>query len=348
MYHESRLRLKESDSTKCLLSRLQHLTTEVPERHTPFDTTAYNFFGFTNEKPPVQEKKLDKNKFINLMTVEEIDEIEATKTKITAVLNELKSMQEEAFEKQKEVTKRCYDLFSKYQGPYELLDGVRDNWFILNTVCTKTHTDRKKENTIPHDWIAKMKLERKTEAQKKEWEDYVDANWDTAYATAFGVMSFQNFIAKEIPKMMSLDLNSSTASIVDQTWSALYDETDYFQKKTTMYHISMNGQYWFFVGTRPMDLEYAKIANGWRMPENLRSDGGDGLANVKSIEIVNAFYEKTQELLDLIKNLYDLREPGWLQRWNGKVYWVNDKKHVETDKQPNYKVPRKVEPYIND
>jgi hypothetical protein len=50
----------------------------------------------------VQEQKLDKSKFNNLMTVEEMAEIEDTKTKITACLKELEAMQAQAFEKQKE------------------------------------------------------------------------------------------------------------------------------------------------------------------------------------------------------------------------------------------------------
>jgi hypothetical protein len=71
-----------NESTKCLLARLEQLNAEVPERQTAF-ADVWKMLGYTNtnEEPPVQEQKLDKSKFINLMTVEEMAEIEDTKTK---------------------------------------------------------------------------------------------------------------------------------------------------------------------------------------------------------------------------------------------------------------------------
>lgn len=103
------------DSTKCLLTSLQQLNDEVAERHTLFETTGYNFFGFPNKKEKVQEIKIDKTRFIHLMTVEEVDEIKSSKTKITTCLKQLESMEVKPFEKQKEITRRCYDVYSKYR-----------------------------------------------------------------------------------------------------------------------------------------------------------------------------------------------------------------------------------------
>jgi len=93
-----------------LLTRLQELNAEVP-----FETTGSLFgrlFGSEQKNPHVQEQtlELDKSKFIHLMTVEEMAEIEDTKTKISACLKELKSMEAEAF------------VFSETRTPVTLSD----------------------------------------------------------------------------------------------------------------------------------------------------------------------------------------------------------------------------------
>ena len=159
---------------------------------------------------------------------------------------------------------------------------------------------------------------------------------------------------------MNLDLQSSKALDVDHIWYDLYDETMYFQKKTTMHHISMSGMTWPFVQDSP---ESRRIANAWEVPANLKMEGGYyGLADVESVEIVNAFYNKTKELLALVENLWWLRKSGWHQHWgsvndgtemgNGETrdYWTNDqwRKYPTRSTQPNYVVKRPVISGIND
>ena len=123
-----------NESIKCLLARLEQLNAEVPESQTAF-ADVWKMLGYTNtnEKPPVQEQKLDKSKFINLMTADEMQEIEATKTKIGGCLKELEAMQAEAFEKQKEITKVCYDVFSKYRGLVDVR-SVRVMWLGMHSI----------------------------------------------------------------------------------------------------------------------------------------------------------------------------------------------------------------------
>lgn len=80
----------DHESVSCLLNRLRQVNV--------FDTRGYNFFGFTNEKPPPPPPaKLDMSKFINRVTVEEMEDIATTKAQIVSVLNELKSLEAEAF-----------------------------------------------------------------------------------------------------------------------------------------------------------------------------------------------------------------------------------------------------------
>jgi hypothetical protein len=74
---------------------------------------------------------------------------------------------------------------------------------------------------------------------------------NAAYDHAFGVTAFRKFISTEIPKMINLDLHNSKALDVDHTWYDLYDETQYFQQKATMYHIKMTGQFWYFNKSSP-------------------------------------------------------------------------------------------------
>ena len=150
--------------------------------------------------------------------------------------------------------------------------------------------------------------------------------------------------------MMNLDLQSSKALDVDHTWYELYDETEYFQKKTTMYHIKMTGRIWPFVKDSQENMD---IANSWNYPTNLTLYGGcNGLANVDSLKIVDAFYNKTEELLALVENLRWLRKSGWKQHWNKEEgdYWTNDQweKYQTIHKQPNYVTPRPVISGIND
>ena len=235
------------------------------------------------------------------MTHEEMAEIAVTKTKITACLKSLEAMEVEAFAKQKEITRRCYDLYSKYRGLVDVR-AVREMWFEMNSLPRGTRygyvlneADKKKfkerDEYMPKEWIKKCAVKGRTEAEIKEWDAYVDREWDAAYDHAFGVTDFRDFIKIQISRMMNLDLQSSKALDVDHTWYELYDETEYFQKKTTMHHINMSTKLWPFVQD---SQENKDIANSWNYPTNLKLYGGcNGLANVDSLKIVDAFYNKT-------------------------------------------------------
>ena len=83
--------LMHNQRMKSLLARLEQMNAEVPESQTVL-VDLWNYLGYTKKKPPIREQKLDKSKFINLMTVEEMTEIEVTKTKITTCLKELEAM----------------------------------------------------------------------------------------------------------------------------------------------------------------------------------------------------------------------------------------------------------------
>ncbi len=290
------------------------------------------------------------------MTVEEMAEIEDTKTKITGCLKELEDMQAKAFEKQKEITKRCYVVYSKYRGLVDVR-SVRDMWFGMHSIprgsrygYELSEVDKKKfadrDNYIPNEWQEKCKVKGEP---GDVWDKYVDEQWDAAYEHAFAVTAFREFIKIEIPRMLNLDLQSSKAIDVDHTWYDLRDETAYFQKKTTMLHISMSGITWPFVQD---SHENQLIAHQWAYPTNKKYDVyGYGLADPTSLEIVYAFEKKTQELLALVENLWWLRQSGWQQRWDSESgdNWVNHQSKYPTRyTQPNYVVPRPVISGTND
>ena len=335
-------------SVPCLLNRLQQLNA--------LDAQGFNIFGFTNEKPPPPPKpELDKSKFINLMTVEEIAEIEDLKKQITACLKEIDAMQVQAFEKQKEITKRCYDIFSKYRAVGYDVRGIRKWWFGMN--CMPRHSrygfeitdaERKKfeerDTYMPKDWEEKCKNGREKEQDDiKKWNDYVDGEWDAAYDHAFGVTNFRDFIKTQVPRMINIDYRSSKAIEVEHTWYELWDETKYFQEKTMMFHIKMVGNLYVFIN----DDESMKIAHNWSYGTNEKVGG---LADPESMKIVDAFVKKTKELLELTEKLWQHRESGWFQRWDGKNdSWINYKLTlVDVRKQPTYVVPRPVRPHTND
>jgi predicted SnoaL-like aldol condensation-catalyzing enzyme len=341
-----------NENTKCLLDRLEQLNADVPEGLTGL----MKYFGYTNKKPPVQQQKLDKSKFINLMTVEEMAEIEDTKTKITACLKELEAMQAQAFEKQKEITKVCYDVFSKYRGLVDVR-SVRVMWLGMHSipqgqrrVYDLSEAEKKKmearDEYTPKEWEVKCKVKGEP---GDAWDKYVDEQWDAAYEHAFGVTAFGEFIKTGVPKMMNLDLQSGKALDVDRTWYDLWEETSYFQQKITMHHISMSGRLYPFVQD---SFEKLRIANQWAYPTNHKYNVyGFGLADPTSLDIVNAFENKTKELLALVDNLWRLRKSGWLQRWDRESgdNWTNhQRKYPTLHTQPNYVVPRPVISGTND
>jgi hypothetical protein len=75
---------------------------------------------------PQQDKK-----FIEITTVEEIREIDVCVTNITTILQELEEQQENAFNEQNKITKRYYDMFSKYEGSEQSSDWMWSSWFGL-------------------------------------------------------------------------------------------------------------------------------------------------------------------------------------------------------------------------
>jgi hypothetical protein len=163
------------------------------------------------------------------------------------------------------------------------------------------------------------------------------------------VTAFGEFIKTGVPKMMNLDLQSGKALDVDRTWYDLWEETSYFQQKITMHHISMSGRLYPFVQD---SFEKLRIANQWAYPTNHKYNVyGFGLADPTSLDIVNAFENKTKELLALVDNLWRLRKSGWLQRWDRESgdNWTNhQRKYPTLHTQPNYVVPRPVISGTND
>ena len=341
-----------NESVNCLLARLEQLNAEGPETQTAF-SDLWKFLGYTNEEPPVQEQELDKSKFINIITVEEKAEIEDTKTKITACLKELEDTQAQAFVKQKEITKKLYDFLSKYNGVYNVA-WVRGEWFSMTSLPHVYHfrndEERDQYDKIearePADWKQKMVHKGTTPTEIKEWEDYVDANWDTAYENAFGVTAFREFITTGVPRMMNLDLNTSKSADVERIWSDLKNRTEYFHKKTSMHHLPECAYYKFKFDT----YEDMRIAWAWSLPANLKISDSQyqGFADVESRKIADAFYHKTEELLALVTTLWSFRQSGWDRYYDSESgdNWVYQRgKHVQRFTQPNYVVPRPVKPY---
>jgi hypothetical protein len=308
------------------------------------------------------------SKFINRVTVEEMANIVTTKARIVSVLDELKSLEVEAFAKQKEVTHRLYDLFSKYNGPLKVewvraqwfgctaLDPVyyfhNDNWDIWNK---EKDEYEKTEARMPPEWEKKMVHKGTTAAEIKEWNDYVDAQWDTAYENAFAVLEYRRFITKDIHGFLDLDLYTRKAADVKRTWRDLHNHTLYrvwlFHEKTTLFdHISMTGRLWLFRDSPFEDQNTVRawaIRTGWKDTEN----GYHGLADEHAIAIIEAFHKKTEQLLALVTDLTWLSTPRWKQHWNTteQDYWSNDQGNYPTiHTQPNYVVPRPVVKGTND
>ncbi len=293
--------------TKYLLDQLEQVHAKVQEH----DNIPLGMFGnfFANPKDEYKPKTPKPKLFIENTTQDEMTEISTCKTKITNILKELEAKQEEAFSEQKKITKRCYDMFSKYEGPEQSSDWMRSLWFGLHfnerdrwfNKHYKKDRDKSRQ-CIPMDWETKMRfgkpstyavtqdeqnaLVKKQEEykQKKEaWESYVDSKWDTAYDDAFGVKEFLTFI-KDIPDRINLDLYSITAEDISKKWNDLYEETLYFKEKISMDHIRIDG--W------TMSLMSMKT---WR---------------TDSI-VVTSFLEKFTELSEYVSYLYYLRISGW-------------------------------------
>ena len=242
------------ESTKCLLTRLQQLNAEAP--HIPLSMFG-NFFANPKNQynPETPKPKL----FIEITTEDEMTEIDICKTEITTILQELKSKQEEFFKEQKKMTKRCYDMFSKYEGPEQSSEWMRSLWFGLHfnerDEWVNKHYKKDEDSSrqcLPAEWKQKMRFGKpstygKTEEEikneedayntkKKEWEAYVDQQWDTAYDDAFGVKEFVEFL-NDIPEKINVDLYSITAQDISKKWENLEAKTLYFAGKISMNHI---------------------------------------------------------------------------------------------------------------
>jgi hypothetical protein len=315
------------------------------------------FFGFKRTPPKAPVAKLDMSKFINRVTVEEMADIETTKARIVSVLEDLKSLEVEVFAKQKEVTHRLYDLFSKYNGPHKV-EWLRYGWFNLTALepVYHFHNDQerdeyeKTEARAPPEWATKMVHKGTNAAEIKKWNDYVDAQWDSAYENAFAVTPFRQFITTDIHAFLNVNLKTSKAADVERKWADLRDRTLYFHKKTTYRDHIGDTASWHFIDS-PFDEQ--NIAHMWRIPTTYTESKTKyyGLADQHAIDIIEAFHKKTEELLALVTDLTWLSTPRWKQHWNRKDqdYWSNDQgKYPKRFTQPNYVVPRPVVKGIND
>jgi len=77
------------------------------------------------------------------------------------------------------------------------------------------------------------------EQRKKEWETYVDSQWDAAYEDAFRVRAFAQFLKGIGAKMTELD--ETTAVDLYRKGQDLDQETLYYTEKISMDHIRIDG-----------------------------------------------------------------------------------------------------------
>jgi NADH dehydrogenase/NADH:ubiquinone oxidoreductase subunit G len=230
-------------------------------------------------------------------------------------------MQKKVFETQKEKMKICYDFFGKYEGSRQSTNWERSFWFDLHYVEPPKQYDPRKQSVIkplniPKDWIRKMRFGRPDdvyigmdpnrkeevrknlkgyEIQKKEWESYVDAQWNTAFDDAFGVSEFQAFLAT-IPEKINVDLETTPADKVITSWFDLYEQTRYFLSKISMDHVHCEG------------IQYNETVEHLKYPEKK----GEIDEWKKKPEIVQQLYKKVQDLLDDVEILSKLTEDGWM------------------------------------
>jgi hypothetical protein len=147
-----------------------------------------------------------------------------------------------------------------------------DNWQIWDKERDEfTKTDGR----MPPEWVQKMVHKGTTPAEIKELNDYVDAQWDTAYENAFAITPFPQFITKDIHALLNLDLYTRKAADVERTWR---------------------------------DLPWA-CRTTWKDTQN----DYHGLSDVHAIAIIEAFHEKIEQLLALVTDLTWLSTPRWKQ-----------------------------------
>ena len=298
-----------------LLDRLEQLH---------FDEHTGGWFGFGSSdtssgvgKPSAQKPPPPKV-FIETTTQDQIDDIESTKQKITENLQKINDMQKKAFEAQKEKMKICYDFFGKYEGSRQSTDWARSFWFGLHYVEPPKQYDTRKQSVMkpvnpPKDWVEKMRFGKPAtqyigmdpngdenvrkdlrgyNIQKQRWEEYVDAQWETAFDDAFGVSEFQAFLAT-IPEKINVDLQTTPPENVQTTWFDLYEETLYFKSKISMDHIHLGG------------ASYNEIV------DTLYNKKEIGKWNEKP-DIVRQLYLLVQDLVDEAEILNTLKTDGWM------------------------------------
>lgn len=189
-----------------------------------------------------------------------------------------------------------------------------------------------------------------TDFEIKEWNDYVDTQWDTAYNNAFAVLEFRQFITSDIHTFLNLDFHTSQAADVDRTWEDLHNRIQYFHKKTTLHeNVKMTGLFWYF---NDSTFEDQNTVHTWAWPKHFTDKNGyHGLADEHALDIITAFHAKTEQLVALAKDLTWLSFPRWKQHWNGEEndYWSsNQSKYPKIYTQSHYVIPRPVTHGIND
>ncbi len=131
--------------------------------------------------------------------------------------------------------------------------------------------------------------------RKQRWEEYVDAQWETAFDDAFGVSEFQAFLAT-IPEKINVDLETTPADEVITSWFELYQQTRYFLEKISMDHVHCEGiQYDQIVDTLK-DYDKRQEIGKWK----------------EKPEIVQQLYDKVQDLQDNVEILDKLTKDGWM------------------------------------
>jgi hypothetical protein len=266
--------------------------------------------------------------FIETTTQDQLEDIESTKQKITENLQKINGMQKKAFAAQKKKMKICYDFFGKYEGSRQSTDWARSFWFGLHYVePPKRYDTRKpiveKKAWIPKEWVKKMRLVRPDdqyigldpnggnevrknlkgyEIQKKEWEKYVNAQWKDAFDDAFGVSEFRAFLAT-IPEKINVDLDTTPADEVKETWFELYEQTKYFHEKISMDHVHLHGP------------SYDEIVGHLLYPEKKKE-----IAECKKKpKIVQQLYDEVLDLQDNCEILKTLSHDDWTQN-NLKIW----------------------------
>jgi hypothetical protein len=301
----------QRSSTRCLLDRLEQLYVDMPTEGF-FSTPKYVQVAYKPPPPKV---------FVETTTQDQLEDIESTKQKITENLQKINDMQKKAFEAQMEKMKICYDFFGKYEGSLQSTDWARSFWFGLHYVEPPKRYDARKQSVIktvnpPKDWVEKMRFGRPADVyigmdpngdenvrkalkgyniKKNIWEEYVDAQWDTAFDDAFGVSEFQAFLAT-IPEKINVDLETTPAENVITMWFELYQQTRYFLEKISMDHVHCEG------------IQYDEIVDTLK-DYNKRQEIGKWKGKP---EIVQRLYEQVEDLQDNVEILDKLTQDGWM------------------------------------